>query len=155
MKTAVNPPGSFSPGHANRRILVLLLLIATIASGQQAKTRSLPRVTDPKEAWAQIKLRSTEELLQIVNELKMNHENCEDMNEEELREFVYDEDIMEKWFQQHPEEITKFAPKPNPKPERAEDKKEKEEASEVKTENEGTLSSLKNFFSRFFGSNEL
>ena len=84
-----------------------------VANAEKHKTRSLPRVNDPKEAWEQIKMRSVEELQRILKEFDVDgYDDEEELSKEELQELAYDEDVMERWFERYPEEITKYKPTP-------------------------------------------
>lgn len=127
------------------RWLVLLVVIlennggVVVVNAVKHKTRSLARVNDPEEAWEQIKLRSKEELLEILNKLEIPiDEDDVDVNDiKELRTFVYDEDAMERWFKEYPEEITKYKkekkqPAASKKTATPEQQKTKEEASSGK-----------------------
>ena len=84
-----------------------------VVNAEKHRTRSLPRVNDPKEAWEQIKMRSVEELQRILKEFDVDgYDDEEELSKEELQELAYDEDVMERWFERYPEEITKYKPTP-------------------------------------------
>ena len=80
--------------------LKLILLIIAASASAATKTRSLPRQNGPDEAWEQIKLRSRDEILAVLDELGIGGDGdddggIEDMDDDELRSFAYDEDAME------------------------------------------------------------
>ena len=97
-------------------------VLQKVAEGK-TNARAISRVTSPQEAWEQIQLRSVEELKVMMKELQedgiLSDIDDDDLNsdddEDSIRSLAYDEDVIELWFKKHPEDITKYKPKPKPK----------------------------------------
>ena len=91
------------------------------------------------------------ELQDILDKLEVE---CDfDWDEDELREFVYDEDIMERWFEAFPQEITKYKPappkpKPNPTPPPSPSIEEETPTKEKTDSQETTKSGPLSFFEK-------
>ena len=99
-------------------------VLQKVAEGK-TNARAISRVTSPQEAWEQIQLRDVEELKLMMKELIddgiLSDIDVEDdlsddsADEDSIRSLAYDEDVIELWFKKHPEDITKYKPKPKPK----------------------------------------
>ena len=98
-------------------------VLRMVAEGK-TNARAISRVTSPQEAWEQIQLRPIEELKLMMKELisdgilaDVDDDDLSDdsTDEDSIRSLAYDEDVIELWFKKHPEDITKYKPKPKPK----------------------------------------
>ena len=66
---------------------------------------------DPDDVWKHIKARTNIELKDVARDVgALPPGGCDAMSENELREYLFDEDVMERWLAIHPEERRKGPP---------------------------------------------
>ena len=118
-------------------VQVLWFAAIRTTAQQQQKTRSLARVTTPEEVWEHIKLRSIEELKEIMEKLEVEYDEGLLTDEDGFRTYVYDEEVMEVWLKKYPEEVMKLKP-PSPPPSPPKNNKKPPEPPYTTTTTTGT-----------------
>ena len=128
-------------------------VLQKVAEGK-TNARAISRVTSPQEAWEQIQLRNVDELKlmmqELINDGILSDIDDDDLNddstdEDSIRSLAYDEDVIELWFKKHPEDITKYKPKPKPKkspPRMKQESSSSTESSKSTPKNNANSSSL-------------